>query len=345
MHAFQHWTKEPSTRLAGSRDLDISKLQAPCITALSGGGYRMFYTAVGPAKPFADCQGYLLSAVSTDGLSFTTEPGIRLAPKPELPHMALRLIAPTVARTSDGSWRMYFEARGTADYPTVICSALSRDLFHWHHEPGIRLQAETNLGGPRYVTLPEGGARLYCFQTVTDAQGQRSQHVVSATTADGLHFSLDAGVRLTDRTGLLDNQGITAAEVIHQPSSTTPWTMVYSAWQAPPPGSQIPLHPSQDAQAVARGTSADFATASIAADIAGYRSRIFTATSADGLTWTRHSCVLEGAGYGSEEPDGVHAEDMSLIPITNGRWRMYYAACDRHGRWCIASAATAPESG
>ena len=343
MHSLQHWTKDPGARLAGSRPLAISKLQAPCITAIPGGGYRMFYTAVGPAKPFSNCQGYLLSAVSADGLSFTCEPGIRLAPQPELAHMALRIIAPTVARTPDGAWRMYFESRGAADRPTVICSARSRDLFHWRHEPGIRLESDSNLGGPRHIALPDGGARLYCFHTVSDAQGQRSQNVVSASTTDGTRFSLDANERLTDCSGPLDDQGITAAEVIHRPAATPPWTMIYSAWQAPPPGSQVPLHPSQDSQAVARGSSADFAAASIAADIAGYRSRIFVATSPDGLIWTRQGCVLEGAGYASDDLDGVHAEDMSLLPVGRNNWRMYYAACDRRGRWCVASAVTDPQ--
>ncbi|MAV35428.1 MAG: hypothetical protein CMJ59_08215 [Planctomycetaceae bacterium] len=342
MQPLQHWRKEPGPRLAGSRDLDLSKLQAPCITAIPGGGYRLFYTAVGPAKPFVDCQGYLLSAISDDGVVFRTEPGIRLAPRPELPHMSLRLIAATVTAAGDGGWRMYFEARGTADRPTVICSASSRDMFHWKHEPGIRLHAKGNLGGPRYVPLPEGGGRLYCFRAVTDGAGERrSQHVVSAGSTNGLNFCLDSGVRLADRSSDLDSIGITAAEVIPPPSAGAPWTMVYSAWQEPPADSEVPLHPSQDIDAIASGSSADFAAASIAADIAGYRSRIFTATSPDGLSWTRSGCALEGSGYGSDELDAVHAEDMTLIEIQPGIYRMYYAACDRHGRWSIASAVSA----
>ena len=121
----QTWRKEAGPRLQGSRDLDSAKLQAPCIVALPSGGFRLFYTAVGPAKPFSTCQGYILSAVSDDGLVFRTEPGIRLAPRPALPHMCLRLLAPTVTSCGDGRWRMYFESRGSADRPTVICSAVS----------------------------------------------------------------------------------------------------------------------------------------------------------------------------------------------------------------------------
>ena len=60
--------------------------------------------------------------------------------------------------------------------------------------------------------------------------------------------------------------------------------------------------------------------------------------SADGLTWERGECAIDGAGYGGEGLDAVHAEDMSLIEIGNGTYRMYYAACDKDGNWRIASA-------
>ena len=82
------WRKEAGGRLEGSRDLDSSKLQAPCIVRNPSGGFRIFYTAVGPAQPYAECQGYLLSAISDDGLTYRTEPGIRLAPQPDVPHMS-----------------------------------------------------------------------------------------------------------------------------------------------------------------------------------------------------------------------------------------------------------------
>src|SRR5205823_2626549 len=82
-----------------------------------------------------------------DGLTFSTEPGIRLAPRPDLPHMSLRVLAPTVTRCADGRWRMYFEARGPASRPTVICSAVSSDMLHWELEEGIRLQGYDGVGG------------------------------------------------------------------------------------------------------------------------------------------------------------------------------------------------------
>ena len=96
----------------------------------------------------------------------------------------------------------------------------------------------------------------------------------------------------------------------------------------------------QDPQATANGLSQDFAAASIASDMAGYRSRIFVAHSPDGLTWERGPCVIEGDGYDAAGLDAVHAEDMSLVEIGNGGYRMYYAACDASGNWRIVSAVT-----
>ena len=345
MAVTQTWLKEPNPRLQGCRDLDSSKLQAPGVVRLPGGGFRLFYTAVGPGKPFPTCQSYILSAVSDDGLEFRKEPGIRLAPQPELPHMSLRLLAPTVTQRADGRWRMYVEARGPADRPTVISSAVSSDLINWEHEDGIRLQGLDGRGGPRYLRLPDGRGRLYCFGTKYGPGGRTggerlSQGVVSAITTDGLTFELEPGDRLLSGQTEHDMAGITAAEVIAPESAGDRWTMIYSAWQDVPPGTVVPVHPSHDPDAEATGLSEDFAAASIAADMAGFRSRIFVAYSSDGLEWERAGCVVEGAGHGEEGLDAVHAEDMSLVKIGPAAYRMYYAACDRDGNWRIASAVT-----
>lgn len=337
------WRKEAGPRLQGCRDLDRSKLQAPCIVRSPSAAFRLFYTAVGPAKPYPTCQGYILSAVSDDGLLFHTEPGIRLAPRPTLPYMSLRLIAPTVTPCVDGRWRMYFEARGPADQPTVICSAISKDMLHWEHEDGIRLQGLGGVGGPRYLPLPDGRGRLYCFGLEFGPGGPKggkrlSQSVFSAITSDGLNFEFEPGCRMRDKQTEYDTAGITAAEVIPPSAASDDWTMLYSAWQDVPAGTVVPMHPSQDVNAEVNGLSEDFAAASIKADMAGYRSRILVAHSADGLKWERAECAIVGSGYGGDGMDAVHAEDMSLVKIGNGRFRMYYAACDAAGVWRIVSA-------
>ena len=345
----QRWQREPGARLPGSRSLDQWKVQAPCIVRVPAGGYRLFYTGIGPAKPYATCQGYILSAFSRDGLQFDTEPGIRVSPQPSLPHMALRVLAPTVTRFVDGNWRMYFESRGSADRPTVICSALSADMLSWEHEGGIRLQGFDGVGGPRHLLLSNDHSRLYCFASSAFAPRQNapsrserrlSQNVISAVSPDGLTFEMEPGYRLRDKQAGYDTAGITAAEVLPPQDTGDLWTMFFSAWQDIPAGTTAPLHPSDDPEATTNGRSEDFAAASIASDMAGYRSRIFVAHSVDGLRWERAGCVIDGRGYGGDGLDAVHAEDMSLVELDDGEYRIYYAACDKSGKWCIASAVT-----
>ncbi|MFN9370484.1 MAG: hypothetical protein ACK6D3_01205 [Planctomycetaceae bacterium] len=339
---FEHWLREPGPRITGSRGLDLWKVQAPGIVRRPEGGWRLFYTAVGPERPFDACQGVLLSAVSEDGLDFTLEPGIRVAPQPHRSELALRVLAPTILPVGEKHWRMYFEGRGTADRPTVIASALSDDQLHWTVEPGVRLRCRDDLHGPRVLREPDGTVRIECVRATqvncADIASTSVSSVVTAISQDGLQFDWLAGERLRSGSGPLDSAGITAAEVCPPANPGGAWQMVYSAWQQPPAGTVIPVHPSQDPRAVENGLSADFARASIAVDLAGYRSRILLATSADGRTWRRGPVLVEGPGYGCDGMDAIHAEDMTLAELGNGRFRMYYAACDRHGRWQIASA-------
>ena len=337
------WRKEPGLRVRGSRPLDSAKVQAPGAVRLPGGGVRLFYTAVGPAKPFANCQGYILSATSEDGLTFRPDPGIRIAPRPEMPHMSLRVLAPAVAAARGGGWRMYFEARGSAARPTVICSAVSMDLLQWELEAGIRIETRDGVRAPRYLPQANGGGRLFFIQSEygpADRKpgGRPSHSVASALSSDGLHFTSEPGYRLRDRQGSYDAIGLTAGEVIPPAAPGDDWLMVYSAWQDVPAGTVLPPHPSRDPDAETNGQSQDFAAASIASDLAGYRSRIFAARSADGLTWSGAQCLVEGGGPGDGGVDAIHAEDMALLRIDSARYRMYYAACDRSGNWGVASA-------
>ena len=337
--AIEHrWIKEPGFRVRGTRALDQSKVQAPGVVRRPGGGFRLFYTGIGPGKPFPECQGYILSAVSDDGITFGKEPGIRVAPQPAVPHMSRRVLAPSVAQFAADRWRMYFEARGPADEPTAICSAVSDDLLSWEHEDGIRLTSEHGVGAPRYLAMPGGGGRMYCFRDeLVPGSDQRTHCVVSARSSSGLDFELHPGYCLKSDQAPADEIGITAAEAVPPAAPGDTWTMFFSAWQDVSPGTVVPVHPSRDTD-TAGGT--DFAAASIACDMAGYRSRIYAAYSRDGLEWERGDCVIEGAGYGGDGEDAVHAEDMALIRLDDGRYRMYYACCNKDGEWGVTSAVT-----
>lgn len=149
---------------------------------------------------------------------------------------------------------------------------------------------------------------------------------------------------MLDKQARDDGYGITAAEVIPPQIPGDEWSMIFSIWQNAPPGTVVPKHPSQDPNAEETGLSEDFASTSIATDIAGCRSGVCVAYLAGGLVGARARCIIEGSGYGREGIDAIHAEDMSLVAIGLGQYRMYYAACDNEGVWRILSAVTAAES-
>lgn len=341
------WVREPGVRVAGSRPLDAQKVQAPCAVPLPDGRVRLLYTAIGPERPFPDCQGLILSAISEDGLAFTPEPGIRLAPDPAIPVRSLRVLAPSIAALPGGGWRCYVEVRGPASMPTAVASAVSDDLLDWRWEPGLRVETPLGAGAPRWLPDPSGpGGRLVVIvkRAVRDRGGadRRTQDAVIARSPDGLRFTIEPGTLVAGATGPLDSAGITAAQVVPPAVAGEPWRLVWSAWQDRPDGAPAPLHPSVDADAVVRGTSRDFAAASIAADLSGYRSRLLCATSADGLTWGPPSVILEGEGYGGAGVDAIHAEDMSIVRRPDGGLRAYDAVCDVAGRWAVASAVPRP---
>jgi hypothetical protein len=383
------WEREAGARVSGDRPLDSGKVQAPGVVwcTQQGGqdGWRLFYTAVGPGRPFDSCQGYILSAFSADGLAFEKDPGIRLAPRPGVVHGSRRLLAPAVvpaAHPSSGQpgFRMYVESRGEADVPTVVTSAWSVDLLHWTHEAGIRLHGPggVSVRCPRITPLSppasarsdaESGRRSVLRMMVVDGNGD----VLSALSQDGsgLDFTLEPGVRFRHHPQG-DHRGITAADVIPAPrgglvgsallfSAWTPRLPHPVGWKYPPhlplpPSQGGPLHPSMDPAT----DHSRFAELSIASDLDGFRSRIFVArevtpaTIADATSYPvpqfgtvptaahqRGECVVEGGGYGSDDIDAVHAEDMCWTALPDGRIRIYYASCDSLGAWQIASCVTA----
>jgi len=135
------------------------------ILQLPDGRFRMYYstgmnaTAVG-----------LGSSISADGLSFTTEPGLRVAvadagvaPRPAL--------SPgDIVATKDGLYRMYFSSfafrpRDPVGEVEVIKSAVSTDLLTWTVEPGDRIGGTARLTGsgehPAAVRQPDGSVTLF----------------------------------------------------------------------------------------------------------------------------------------------------------------------------------------
>jgi hypothetical protein len=141
------WKREPGVRFHGPGMVD------PDIVPLTDGGFRLYYTAATLVKPkdgtnepgWVDVN--VKSALSTDGLSFTSEPDIRLQ------HAGVS----STLQLPDGRTRMYFHTRADlhagsfAPRPAArILSAISPDGLSFTLESGVRIDA-TPAPGRRFL--------------------------------------------------------------------------------------------------------------------------------------------------------------------------------------------------
>ena len=265
---------------------------------------------VGPGVDYTVTQGNILSAVSDDGEQWEKEPGVRVGPHE--PEAGLRVVCPDVVPLPDGGYRMYFEAQ-PPDRPARIGSARSADGLTWEPEPGVRFGAdnEWRYGSPRAVPLPDGRWRLY-FHRYTQPLRMgldAGNHIVSAISSDGLTFEEEPGIRIPQTTAL-ESFAVYAAEVVGLGDATpAPWRMYYAGWTADP-----------------------------------IRGRIFSATSLDGLAWTKDpEPNLEPAGSGVGAFDAEKCSEPSVMQLPDGRYRIYYEACDEGQVWRILSATAVGE--
>ena len=297
----RNWVKDAHIAVDQDTPLDSTKILTPNVIRLPDARYRMYYTGLGLGRPVAESEGYILSAVSDDARVWVKDPGIRL--DVHSPHANRRVLCPDVIPLPDGRYRMYYEARAAAG-PTSVLSAVSGNGLDWEPEPGIRVaDGRWSYGSPRclYFRDSNGGLRyrIYCHHYSHPLKpGLGSQnHIVSATSEDGLRFELEPGVRIPQETGFED-YAVYAPEVIRLADGT--YRMYYAAW------THDPMH-----------------------------GRIFTAVSRDGLNWDKdpEPCLDIGGPW-----DQTHASEPCVIDLDDGRFRLFYEACDANGRWRILSA-------
>jgi uncharacterized protein (TIGR03437 family) len=172
----------------------------PSLVRLDDGRYRMYYKIpFGPGGPGQSVHK-AYSAISADGVQFTDE-GLRLESEGTIDRGWVSV--PEVIRTFDGRWRMYYvSARdGIAN---VIASAVSDDGLLFEREEGIRAEG---LVDPAVVKLPNG--QYWLFGMAGLGSPGSTMTIRSATSADGLRFYWDEGVRIRaggpdDARGLFD---------------------------------------------------------------------------------------------------------------------------------------------
>ena len=143
-------TKEPGSRISGG--------SVPFITKLDDGRFRLYYC--GP--------GGILSAISSDGLGFTQESGVRIGPN--FSNKFEKIVCdPTLIKLHDGKVRMYYKGAdsgqgGPGQAIHKIFSAISSDGLNFQRE-GLRVDSELSgdkgwASVPDAIMLPDGRVRL-----------------------------------------------------------------------------------------------------------------------------------------------------------------------------------------
>ncbi|MCA9012189.1 MAG: hypothetical protein KDB01_20695 [Planctomycetaceae bacterium] len=218
---------------AQSKRTGICGVVSPRVVALPSGIFRMYYTQILPHRDFPQgANDYdhattrILSATSSDGISWFPEAGIRLSPR-EGGAGEFRVVSSEVVPRADGvaGLRMYYECcDGPQSKQNSIRSAVSEDGLVWIVEAGVRLEfSGQNLSAPRILFLEDGRCRLFC--------SERGTGMISAVSVDGgVTFHREAGIRIApDAT--YDRLTAFAPEILRL--STGGYRMYYAGYSSP----------------------------------------------------------------------------------------------------------------
>ena len=152
------------------------------ILELPDGRYRMYFHT-----PIGDPNAGIGSAISSDGLNFEQEPGLRITAKEAGFGPGYELSPGDIVPTGDGRYRMYFSSIkpliGDVSWETIK-SAVSTDLLEWEVEDGDRIGGSATISGgehPSAVLNPDGSVTLFYGRNVNYA-------LFYSTSKDGLTF-------------------------------------------------------------------------------------------------------------------------------------------------------------
>jgi hypothetical protein len=163
-----------------------------------GGGVRMFYST-------GNNGGGIASAISSDGLNFTDETGLRLAWS-DL-GATNGTDGGTVVALPNGTYRMYIGITGASGtFATgYIRSATSPDMLKWTIEPGIRIGPGSTLNGganhPFAIADGNGIITVFYWDDLFQIGGGKGLTGIKyATSADGINFSTETITTLNSGT-------------------------------------------------------------------------------------------------------------------------------------------------
>jgi hypothetical protein len=194
-------------------------------------GIRIYYPGPQPIRD-TDPQADMFSSSSTDGVTFTRDPGTVLKPRSG----AYYVEGPTVFQLPDGTWRMYFNENTVAakmQRDGEIWGASSTDGLTWTRDETVTMQAgevESKMGvsqapwkqllHPFVLKNPEGGYIMFY---------NSHSEMYAATSNDGLAWERigKIGIHGADMDGYFQDDG--TIRVFYGDFSPETGGLVYSA--------------------------------------------------------------------------------------------------------------------
>jgi len=169
----------------------LDMVSNPSVFATKEGKYRMIYE--GSKREDNRNNRRLYSAISSDGLAWAQEEGVRFQDEGDGKAGELFTSVPEIIRLDDGRLRMYY-TRG-------ITSAIAIS-----NDDGITWTKEKNLDFGRIALdidiarLDDGTYKLF-FTSFDSEFGKGEQYMMSASSIDGVNFALDEGKRISPSGG------------------------------------------------------------------------------------------------------------------------------------------------
>ena len=276
------------------------------------------------------------------------------------------VLTPNVVALAGGGYRMYYTgfAPGVTenDHLGHILSASSTDGAAWTHDRGVRIDVHSPHATerslcPDVVPMPSGGFRMYY-----EARSPKAPTVIlSATSADGLDWELEDGVRIGDGEWSYGSprcvyfpadRGLLYRLYVHHysfpfVSGLEARNHIVSAVSVD--GLDFEMERGvRIAQETERETYAVYAPEVVRLGVGSFRMFYaawavgidggdFTAVSDDGIEWTKSPDPL--LDLDSRLDCGMVSEPC-VIELPDGRTRMFYEARDAEGSARILSATT-----
>ena len=278
-------SKEPGVRVAGVAGGEF--------LSLPNGTLRLYSGLYGNNQ-------FLISFISSDGLNWTQEAGMRQPPPPPI------VGASKIMQLPNGTYRMYYIA--DPDGTFRIYSAVSNDGLTFVQEPGVRIDVGgpcscAHIGTPDIVPFPSGLLRMYYSCGLNS--GVTGGPILSSTSTDGLSWTQETGIRLApggNNTGL--DQILADPRIETLPDGS--YRMYYTGLIMPTTGP----------------TDLD---------------SIFSAVSADGLTWANEPGIRLSRGAAGSSDSRI-ADTPKFVGLPDGTFRLYYTGYDDQGFTTILSA-------